>query len=222
MKCWAKEVSTCCETQSREHYVSKGLFSGKSVVVDGFPFLEGRKKEISLASLTTKSLCQHHNSLLSPFDSEAIKFTQALLFANNLSLERMHSNAETFEVIRKKIDADLFSRWVLKTFVGLLGFFPYKPAIEIQNLAEMVFSNNRAKKHVEYKLTARKGDEFQTSEIIHMAPLQQGDSTVGLEFSLYGISMRVIIHESPIAPENLPKLDFHENKQGLSCVVEFI
>ncbi|EGQ8389620.1 TPA: hypothetical protein ACMDPN_000879 [Vibrio cholerae] len=87
MKFWVSYVSECCSTQSREHYVTKGLFSDKTVKVDNAPFLGGGTKVLSKASLTRKCLCKKHNELLSIYDKEAIRFGKVLENAINLSLE---------------------------------------------------------------------------------------------------------------------------------------
>jgi hypothetical protein len=50
MKCWAKSVSECCATQLREHYITKGLFSGKMLDVDGAPFSGGCSREVYLTN----------------------------------------------------------------------------------------------------------------------------------------------------------------------------
>lgn len=91
MKCWAKSVSDCCSTQSREHYITKGLFDNKMLYVNNAPFLDGKSLEISKASLTKKCLCKKHNEQLSIYDDEAIKFGRSLEYAMALSLERRNS-----------------------------------------------------------------------------------------------------------------------------------
>ena len=131
MKCWASTVSECCNTQSREHYITKGLFSGKHVEISGAPFLNGEIKKVSKSSLTKKCLCSLHNSLLSPFDDEAIKFAQAMEHANKLTIERQNSNKKTISLHRRYIDAELFTRWAIKTYIGMLSFFPKPSKIDI-------------------------------------------------------------------------------------------
>ncbi|RLV57847.1 hypothetical protein D5018_20065 [Parashewanella curva] len=90
MKCWAKTVSECCGIQSREHYLTKGLFSDKFLNVRNARFLTG-DKVIPKNELTKKCLCKKHNELLAPYDNEAIKFGKALEYAGKLSLKRRKS-----------------------------------------------------------------------------------------------------------------------------------
>jgi len=219
MKCWAKNVSECCDTQSREHYISKGLFSGKKLNVEGFPFLNGEKKEISKASLTKKCLCSKHNSLLSPFDSESIKFGKALEYAHNLSLKRRNSPDKSFSLHRQIVNAELFSRWVMKTYIGMLDFFPVESAIQVDELANMIFSNKSVRKYVDYKISMNQGDDFQIAETVGVAPLLRDDRIFGLAVDIYGINIHTLFHKAPVATSKLPKIRFCEDPQGLSCLV---
>lgn len=109
--CWAKSVSACSSTQSREHYISKGLLRDKTLFVDNAPFLGGGNKEIAKASLTKKCLCKKHNEQLSVYDDEAIRFGDALKYCLELAAKRRNSTAKKFSPNRKCIDADCFSRW---------------------------------------------------------------------------------------------------------------
>ncbi|MGK0445467.1 MAG: hypothetical protein ACJA1U_002414 [Bermanella sp.] len=222
MKCWASKVSPCDKIQSREHYVSKGLFSGNIVKVTGFPFLNGEEKEIGIERLVTKSLCQTHNSMLSEYDQEAINFANALKYANDLSLIRSKSSARKFSVHRKKINADRFSRWILKTYIGLSEFHSEKPKIPVERLSELVFSKNKILRHVHYRISLKKGDEFQTAETVEVAPLLFHDKAVGMVVKIYGVELSALFLEEADNYTSLPKIKFNEHKQGLSFVIEFI
>lgn len=222
MKCWASKISPCDNVQSREHYVSKGLFSSDKVRVSGFPFLNGEVKEIGIESLVTKSLCQKHNSMLSQYDQEAINFALALKYANDLSLKRSKSNAKKFSVHRKKINADRFSRWVIKTYIGLSVFHSEKSEIPIDRLSKLVFSKNRIIRNVHYRIASKKGDEFQTSEVVEVAPLLLNEKAVGMVIKIYGIELSALFNEEGEDYRSLPRIKFNEHTQGLSCVIEFV
>jgi hypothetical protein len=107
MKCWAKNVSACCNTQSREHYITKGLFSDKMLYVENAPFLGGASKEISKASLTRNCLCKKHNETLTTYDREAIHYGESLKYCLELSLKRRNSQAKKFSVHSKTINYKL-------------------------------------------------------------------------------------------------------------------
>ena len=222
MKCWASKVSPCDNIQSREHYVSKGLFSENTVKVTGFPFLNGEEKEIGIERLVTKSLCQTHNSMLSEYDQEAINFANALKYANDLSLKRSKSNALKFSIHRKKINADRFSRWILKTYIGLSGFHSEKPEIPIERLSELVFSKKKILRHVHYRISSKKGDEFQTAETVEVAPLLLNGKAVGIVVKIYGLELSALFLGEADNYTSLPKIKFNEHKQGLSFVIEFV
>jgi hypothetical protein len=219
VKCWAESVSDCSGNQSREHYITKGLFSGKSVKVSGAPFLNGEERIISKASLTRKCLCSKHNSLLSPFDKEAINFAKSLEYAHKLSLERSADKRKKLPVHHKYSDADAFSRWIIKTYINMLEFFPKPSLIEEHVLANLVFARGKVTKHLSYRVSMDVGDEFQISETVGVAPLINCSDTVGLSIWIYGINIQCLIHDSPVSNGKLPKLKFNENGKGLSCVV---
>jgi len=125
MKCWAKNVSECCTTQSSEHYITKGLFRNKMLNIENAPFLGGQSKVISKASFTRNCLCKKHNELLSIYDEEAIRFGDSLKYCSDLSLKRRYSRAKKFNLHKQFVNYDKFIRWCIKTFLGLIGFFKY-------------------------------------------------------------------------------------------------
>lgn len=223
MKCWAEGVSDCCDRQSREHYITKGLFSGKTVKVSGasgiLPFLNGEELTMPKASLTRKCLCSKHNSLLSPFDEEAINFAKSLEYANKLSMERSADKRKKLPVHYKYSDADAFSRWIIKTYINMLEFFPKPSSISEHDLANLVFSRGKVTKYVSYQVSMDIGDEFQVAETVGIAPMMTDIATVGISIWIYGINIQCLIHDSPISNGKLPKIKFNEHGKGLSCVV---
>src|SRR4051794_31716079 len=86
MDCWAACLGNCADKPSREHIVSRGLFIGDTVRVEGFHWCKTGPREVGLASLTAKILCKKHNSDLSEVDTggaEAFNiFRQLRLVAN--------------------------------------------------------------------------------------------------------------------------------------------
>lgn len=106
--CWASEVSPCRGSMSREHTVSGNLFSGKTVVVSGFPWCEGKTKRIGVAAHTRWSYCRGHNSELSPLDAEGGRTFRAI--GQDPRLPPRHVTVSGW----------LFERWVLKTVLNVL------------------------------------------------------------------------------------------------------
>ena len=221
MKCWAKNVSECSSTQSREHYISKGLFSDKTLFVTNAPFLGGESKEIAKASLTKKCLCKKHNEQLSPYDDEAIHFGEALKYCLELSLKRRHSKAHRFSQHRKFVDTDLFSRWFLKTYLGLHEFFKNPSAINPDALAALVFSSSSISDYLKIEMSMEASEEFQIVESVSIAPLERDQKTVGMQLQLYGIRINGFFSDEPEYQQKSLKLKFNEYKQGKSCEIRF-
>jgi hypothetical protein len=107
---------------SREHYVSESVLEQVSggcgtksnrALTRGLAFQKpGEQKQLGIARLTAKILCDNHNSLLSGNDTAA-----NLAFG---AIDRMNEGAgkpgwpqETLH-----IDGDAFERWMLKTLCG--------------------------------------------------------------------------------------------------------
>jgi hypothetical protein len=76
--CWASPLGHCSDKISREHWVSRAFFTAPSVSIKGMAWCKLEEKTIGIDSAVAKVLCQHHNSVLSPLDTEAGKFTQVL------------------------------------------------------------------------------------------------------------------------------------------------
>ncbi len=220
MKCWASSVSECCSTQSREHYVTKGLFSDKIVKVDNAPFLGGGTKILSKASLTRKCLCKKHNELLSIYDDEAIRFGKALEYALNLSLERRYSKQKRFSVHNKHIDREKLTRWFVKTFLGLHEFFKFPSVVDESELAHLVYSKHeKATNSLQLGIEMQKNEDFDIKQVVTIAPLEQNETTVGMVVEFYGIRLQGVFNQKSFVCSKPLKLKFYEHKQGLSCIV---
>lgn len=220
MKCWAKSVSKCCDTQSREHYITKGLFSGKQVYISGVPFLGGGSKEIAKAKLTRKCLCSKHNSQLSHLGNEAIKFGKSLEYARELSLQRRQSKKQRFGIHREFIDQDIFCKWFIKTYLGLVDFFKKPSLIDSDSLAMLVFSDKTIKRNVKLSSSMAAGDGFDINEAVSVAPLYRDDFTAGLWVKLYGVCIQAEFSkvEKPHNNKLCLKFNGHDNKP--SCIIQ--
>jgi hypothetical protein len=222
MKCWAKSVSDCCNTQSREHYITKGLFDNKMLYVDNAPFLGGKSLEISKASLTKKCLCKKHNEQLSIYDDEAIKLGRSLEYAMALSLERRNSNLKKFSVHKKVIQRERLTRWFIKTYLGLYEFFKYSSELDEVFLANLVYSNNKVSDFVTLNFTMAQGEDFQIKQVVSIAPIEDQGKTKGMQLELYGVRVQGVFHSEKQIESAPMKLKFNEHKQGLSCVISVV
>jgi hypothetical protein len=219
-------VSKCCGTQSREHYITKGLFSGKQVYINGAPFLGGGSKEIAKAKLTKKCLCSKHNSQLSHLDNEAIKFGKSLKYALELSLQRRQAKKKRFSIHREFIDQDIFCKWFIKTYIGLVDFFKKPSLIDSDSLAMLVFSDKSIKRNVELSVAMEVGEDFVIKEVVSVALLYSDDFIVGLQVELYGIRVKAVFSKVEKLSKQFPILQFNErgiNERGKvpSCEIHF-
>ncbi len=120
VRCWAKVLGDCCDTQSREHYVTKGLFEGTSLRLKGLPFCKVDEITIGLGSAASKTLCKTHNERLSPLDDEAIRAFDCLREIFLLQQKQKAMAPRAWKVRTWKLNGRRFERWFLKTLVNLV------------------------------------------------------------------------------------------------------
>jgi len=112
--CWAATHSACSGKISREHYVSSSVFEQQSIFVQGFHWCAENEKEVSVASITAKILCQSHNSALSPVDQAGAEAVRAFESTWPTEIRSMDTtNAKL------TIDGPLMERWLLKTAINV-------------------------------------------------------------------------------------------------------
>jgi len=111
-RCYARSLQDCSRQISNEHYISKSvldLFSPAAIKISGISWLErGKSKELSIATLSSKVLCNRHNEALSPLDTLAKKFFSVAL---GRAGEQWAMVLNGFEV----------ERWMLKLYCGFLS-----------------------------------------------------------------------------------------------------
>jgi len=119
LKCYAVYLGNCSGKLSREHYISKSALelAGKTVSVSGFPWqTPDQSMEIGIESLTSKILCEHHNSELSPLDVVGSDFLRLL----KASIEGVASDGE-FKNETVHIDGLKLEAWLLKVLCGTIA-----------------------------------------------------------------------------------------------------
>jgi hypothetical protein len=142
--CWAEILGGCDGPLTGEHLFSKGLFSGKSVQVQGDIWKTTKLKSIGVNSLTANILCRAHNNALSIVDDEGIRAFRAIRrFEEILSLRQTRFDAAD---LQHDVDGLLLERWFLKHAVNLFvasgstkrwlgGSVPSKPPQQIVEAA---------------------------------------------------------------------------------------
>jgi hypothetical protein len=120
MKCWAKSLGKCSSIQSGEHYISKTLWKTGKVIVEGFSWLKGEKKELPIAALTANILCKAHNEQLSPVDAHSDVVWGKMDRLNALeNFRRGYPNTKYWTPVTEVVDGRLFERWLTKTAINL-------------------------------------------------------------------------------------------------------
>jgi len=117
--CWADCIGGCSSIQSREHYVSKGLFEGDSIKLKGLPWCKVDEKTIGLDAAASKILCKTHNERLSKLDDEAIRAFRALREIFSLRARQEKMDPRYWKVRTWRLNGRLLERWFLKTLINL-------------------------------------------------------------------------------------------------------
>ena len=82
-ECFGQAGADCSDKISREHWISANIhrqlhIDGKAPMLSGAPWLHGASKSVGTKALASKILCERHNNALSPLDSIAGQFFQAV------------------------------------------------------------------------------------------------------------------------------------------------
>lgn len=121
MGCYAVRLGDCMGGNSSEHYISRSVLEilAKAIQVSGFPWQESDEPmEIGIGALTSKILCRHHNSKLSPLDETGMQFVRALKSSFDEAVGDGDFGDEVFP-----IDGDKLELWLLKILCGVLAVF---------------------------------------------------------------------------------------------------
>ena|ERR1043166_6980348 len=174
MNCWASILGDCNGKQSREHYMSGGLWKARTVRVKGFSWLNGQEKEIGVRSLQSRILCERHNHELSALDAEAKKvfqtietITQALESNARLKPRNAYCRPTTWSV-----DGSRFERWAAKFLVGLI--------CAEQSRSNWYDADSRANEPPAWIVHAIFGTQFRPPSGLYLATEYQGDLVSGL------------------------------------------
>lgn len=111
-------MGSCSEKMSREHPISRAMFEGDEIRVQGFPWCRDTPRRISVGNLTKKVLCQKHNSELSDLDMVGGEARKAFSQTNRAgdfhgALPSIRGYHVAF------LDGRKFERWCLKTLISI-------------------------------------------------------------------------------------------------------
>ena len=121
IRCWASVLGGCSEEQSAEHYFTRGLCRGRTVLVGGFDWLGGERKEIGIDSFTIKNLCRRHNADLSHVDTGAIRLFQTIEELIRVQQVRLRFKRKRFSnFVKRQADGRVFERWAKREIRGIV------------------------------------------------------------------------------------------------------
>ena len=205
-KCWAKRLGGC-GIQSREHYISQGLWAGDTVTVRG---LWDEEKTVGVRALTAKNLCKTHNEGLSQTDSAAKH-----VFTTIEELYRLHNvrlklkPQKLWTVKRYQVSGSLFERWAAKFLVGFFYVVgkdqkwhdsrsgPLDPPL---NLVNGIFGKTVFTKPMGLYLAVDKGDQLDLDGGVGIEPLFHPDTHGLLGANLDFKGLRFVIWLSVTDP----------------------
>lgn len=206
-KCWARCLSDCKDGITKEHLISASLFpKAKGIFVQGFNWCADTQIEISIASLTAKILCKHHNNNLSKLDDAAGHAFNNFEFISKLMHEAVSTNSR-IRVKESHVNALLLERWLLKTLINvsyqgnyLIGNSTTK-GIPEDNLVKICFGKSAFNNGAGMYVAANTGDMMGFGSHLTFSPLieKSENRIVGGLFGFAGLSIFLWL-----IPEKLP------------------
>jgi hypothetical protein len=204
-KCWANKYSPCNGKLSREHYISKSIFEHQFIYAKGLSWCKNEEKKISIASLTKKVLCEHHNNLLSEID-------QAGINSIRLFEQLLPEDIRSTKTLPKSqiIDGLNFERWLLKTAINLtyegeihigVDMTDSKPGQPSPYLLQVVFGDLPfTHKLGLYTLCYSSLEKFRVGSI-SFTPIHQNNKIAGILFHLRGFDFFLSLYPGHAPPQ---------------------
>lgn len=201
-QCIAASLGGCSPGLSREHYISRNLFSSETIYVEGFPWSGEEPKEIGVDALTARILCSNHNSVLSELDDAAKNIKNILFgrFAVAPSTPRKSLRVESLE-----IDGTRLERWCIKFAMGAQVAYGLDD-LPSRQLLEACFGRRSMREPAGLYLHAEIGQEVAIQNSYGITALLDRDGcTKGWQFRLWGW-MFVLWSEESLAPSDYVNL----------------
>jgi len=218
-KCWAHSLGNCSKKISREHVVSGGLFVTDLIDVQGFPWCKDERKRISVASLTSKILCEKHNNLLSDLDNEASKVFDNFREMRRTANMRENRRPRPWRVVRYEVDGLLIERWFLKTLINFssysdlpVGSKSADQGFPTPELTEIAFGIRSFPGKAGLYLVGQQGQQINSVDNVTFTPLlNNGAYVAGGLFSFRGFTyLLFLLPQGPPDPlDNVFFLGLH-------------
>jgi hypothetical protein len=138
---------------SAEHPLSKASFKGPQVSIAGLPFCGGQTVVIPRNRFKSNILCRVHNNGLSVVDEAGVRAMETL----EAALEGTERRP------KRKIQGDLFERWLLKTLINFELLADFNRRLP-RTVVEMAFGVRPFGERAGLFLDASIGDALQTPD----------------------------------------------------------
>ncbi|WP_432473358.1 hypothetical protein [Amphritea sp. HPY] len=193
--CWANILNDCDGGISREHIVSKSLFIGTKINVQGFSWCKDEPKLIGLANLTKKCLCKEHNSLLSPLDQAGSHAFDVLRKQAKLIDDRAKEPNKKFKKVTFSINATALERWLLKTLINFsyggeyyIGHDSDHPGRASDHLVKAAYGLESFSENNGMRVAYKEGGTINSHDAVQFAPVIKDNKFIyGAKFSFRGI-----------------------------------
>lgn len=204
--CWAAGLGDCGGKLSAEHVMSAALWAGPVIKASGGPY--GRApRDIGVANLTAKVLCQRHNSRLSEVDTAGVRAFETLTHTIALANARRLLPAQPWMRHGLSVDGPRLERWFLKTAinVGLVlkktPVWAYDGATGSPSpeIVEMAFGLRPISAPMGLYASARVGDDIISNEEIVCEILYNTSSAIGgASFRFRGFGFVLNLRNEPV------------------------
>jgi hypothetical protein len=200
-KCWANILGNCDGGISREHIVSKSLFTSTDIDVKGFAWCKEESKRIGVEGITKKCLCRKHNSELAHLDSAAGHAFDVLRKQTKLSNERAKAPDKKFKKITFSINATSLEKWLLKTLLNFtynseyfIGHESNETGRPSEHLVKVIFGIESFRENNGMYVAYKEGGVINSSDTVQFAPIIKDNKYIyGGKFSFRGILLFIDI-----------------------------
>jgi len=194
-KCWANILNNCDGGISREHIVSKSLFTSSEVDVMGFPWCKEDTKRVGIEAITRKCLCRKHNSELTNLDAAASHAFDVLRQQTKLSNDRAKEPDKKFKKVIFSINATALEKWLLKSLINFsynseyyIGHESKEKGRPSDHLVNAVFGIEKFKENNGMRVAYKQGGAINSTDTVQFAPIIKDQKYIfGGKFSFRGI-----------------------------------
>jgi hypothetical protein len=201
-ECWAACLGDCAGKLSREHIVTEGTFAENEIIVQGFDWCREAPVKIGLANLTSKILCEKHNSSLSAADNAGIEAAKHLDEFFRLANVRQAMKSKRWRVFRLKTNGFELERWFLKTLTNVaLGrrdpsdtLAQSDPWLPSRELVEIAFGLKRFDPRAGLYMLTRAGQNIDPNTKFQIMTLYDTPNRlVGARFMMFGFAFVIYL-----------------------------